>query len=506
MKKKLLLSSIAYTFFSLMLLSCDNCLDETKYTYSISSDTFYKTAEEANAAVLAPLSAMRTAYDANWFATLEINTEYCYGKGVYDNYDQYNGFLNATHINRSADNWKNLYKAILYCNTAIEKIPLSDVLTDSEKNLYLGELKFLRAFNYFSLVKHWGGVPLKTEKNISTWDIPKSSKNEVFDFIVNDLIFALEYCPDSPRQLATPGKNAVKALLSEVYMYTQNYDEAKKLAGEVINSGAYSLVSVQKPRDFDKVFGYDLITSTEEVFYIKTSRTDNMTWSYLSYTSHPKYEIEPGKLMLNGNGYYTHYSDLRNPVIANWDKKDFRYGLNIAFYVFGADAFGEYTCLLTKYWDPNSQGGGANVSIPLIRYTDVMITYAEATARVANTPTEESIEMLNQLRRRAYGYDYKTPNPDLDYKLSDYNTMDKFIDLLIQEEMYERINEGKHWDFTVRLGKAQELVGKNWNVQEGSWTEISERHYLWKIPDSEFNYNKAMDQTKDQNPGYTSAE
>ena len=62
------------------------------------------------------------------------------------------------------------------------------------------------------------------------------------------------------------------------------------------------------------------------------------------------------------------------------------------------DAYGEYTCLLTKYTDPNAQGNGANVSIPLIRYTDAMLIYSEACARVANAPTTESIEMLNQLR------------------------------------------------------------------------------------------------------------
>lgn len=489
-----------------MLASCDDCLDETKYTPSISSNTFYNTPEEANAAVLAPLDIMRSAYNSNFFATLEINTEYCYPKGIYTSYAAYNGFTNATHMTRSQANWTNLYKAIMFCNMAIQKIPQATQMTEEEIALYLGELRFIRAFNYFNLVKYWGGVPLKTEENIEIWNVPKSTKSEVYDFIIADLKYALEHCPDKARYLATPCKNAVRACLADVYMHTGDYSEAKSLAGEVINSGVYSLVQVSAPRDFDKVFGPDLVTSTEEIFYIKTSRVDGKTWDYLSYTSHPKYEIEPGKLMLNGNGYYTHYTDLRNHVISTWDKKDLRYSLNVGFYVFGADAFGEYTCLLTKYWDPNAQGSGANVSIPLIRYPDVMLIYAEASARIAKRATEESIEMLNQLRRRAYGKDPKIPNVELDYKLSDYTTIDAFLDLLIREETYEHFNEGKHWDFIVRLGKAQELVGKYYNVKDGSWTVIQERHYLWKIPDSEFNYNKAMNQATDQNPGYTSAE
>ena len=53
-----------------LLTACDNALNETDYTYSISSETFYNTVEEANASVLAPLDAMRSAYNSNFFATL----------------------------------------------------------------------------------------------------------------------------------------------------------------------------------------------------------------------------------------------------------------------------------------------------------------------------------------------------------------------------------------------------------------------------------------------------
>ncbi|MEA4904106.1 MAG: RagB/SusD family nutrient uptake outer membrane protein [Petrimonas sp.] len=501
---KKLLSTILIALTAASLTSCYESLDEANYTYAVATLNFYNTPEEANAAVMAPLNYMRSSYDANWFATLEINTEYGYPKGVYSNYTpRYEGLINATHVNRIATNWDNLYRSILYCNIAIDRLPEANAMTTEEINAYIGELRFLRALNYFNLVRNWGGVPLRTEENMETWDLAKSPVNEVYNLIIEDLKFAIGNVPAKPRLVGTPGVNACKSLLSEVYMYTEDYKEALRLSSEVIDSKEYSLVPVTSSRDFDKVFGYDLVTSSEEVFYIKTSRTDGKTWNYVSYTAHPKYEIEPGLRMLNGNGYYTHYTDLRNKVIENWDRNDLRYGLNIGFYVFGADAYGEYTCLFTKFWDPLAQGSGANVSIPLIRYPDVLITFAEASARVNNNvPTEQSMEAINKLRRRAYGFNPEIANAEIDYKLSDYNTMDKFIDLLIREETYERMNEAKHWNFTVRLGKAQELVGAYSNV-DGDYTEIKEKHYLWKIPDAEFNYNKAMDQKRDQNPGYT---
>lgn len=484
------------------LTSCYETLNEADYTYAIATSNFYNTPEEANAAVMAPLNYMRSSYDANWFATLEINTEYCYPKGVYTGYSpRYEGLVNSTHVNRISDNWNNLYRSILYCNIGIDRLPNANAISAEEINAYVGELKFLRALNYFNIVRNWGGVPLRTEGNMETWDLAKSSVTDVYKLIIEDLKFAINNVPAKPRLIGTPGINAAKSLLSEVYMYTENYQEALQLSSDVINSKEYSLVPVSTTREFDKVFGYDLVTSSEEVFYIKTSRTDGKTWNYISFTAHPQYQIEPGQRMLNGNGYYTHYTDLRNKLIENWDRDDLRFDLNVGFYVFGADAYGEHTCLLTKYWDPLAQGSGANVSVPLIRYTDVLITFAEASARVNNNPTAQSIETLNKIRRRAYGLNPEIANEEIDYKLSDVKNLDEFIDLLIKEETYERMNEAKHWNFTVRLGKAQELVGKYLNV-EGDYTEITQKHYLWKIPDAEFNYNKEMDQRKDQNPGY----
>lgn len=482
-----------------LLQSCTHELDEADYTYANTVDNFYNTPEEANASVMAVLESMRQAYDANWFTLLEANTEYVYAKGIYTGYDSYKGFVNSGQITRSEVNWSNIYRAILLSNVAIDKLPAGKELSEEQKNKFIAELRFLRAYNYFSLVKHWGGVILRTDKNLDEWDLPKSTKEEIYAFIVEDLIFAVANLPLDARIGGTPDQLTAKALYAEVALFLQQYDLALQLSTEVVESGKYSLVSITKSLDFDKVFGFDLPRSTEEMFYIKTSRTDNKTWSYLSYTSHPKYKIND-ELMLNGFGYFTHYTDLKNELIKNWDANDFRLDRNVGFYVFGADTYGDSTCLLTKYRDPHASGGGANVNIPLIRYTDVLFTYAESLARV-NADFSKSVEVLNQIKRRAYGKPIHSAHPTIDYDATTINSFDAFVDVLIQEEMYERFNEGKHWDFIVRLGKAEERIGK-YKSRKGEHTAIDPIHYLWKIPDTEFNYNKKLDQVKDQNPGY----
>lgn len=493
------------------LTACQSWLDETKYTYSISTATFYNTANEANAAVVSVLDQMRSAHNANWFASLEINTEHIYPKGVYQASGGYTGITNTTHLSRCGSNFQSLYRAIMRCNTPLSRLPEASDMTEEQIATYMGELYFLRAFCYWDLVRTFGSIPLRTTENMYTWDLPKSSVQDVYALIVSDLKKAMADCPDKPRYYGTPCKNAAKALYAGVCMNLGEYAEAKKYAGEVISSGDYALVQITSGDDFAaKVFGEGLANTSEEVFYIKTNMTDSKTWDYLSYTAHPQYKYD-GVNTVCKTGYYTHYTDLDNPVIKNWDERDHRRSLNIAHYAFSATTYGENTCLLMKYRAPNASGSKSQIDIPLLRYTDVLLTYAEACARTGDMTN--AVNALNQIKRRAYGGDPDVANPEIDYVASDYADYDSFFyGALLNEERYETFNEAKHWFFEERHGKWEELVQANYRVacpwprtdaeSIGKEITVAEMCHLWKIPAEEFNYNKALDEAKDQNPGY----
>ena len=70
------------------------------------------------------------------------------------------------------------------------------------------------------------------------------------------------------------------------------------------------------------------------------------------------------------------------------------------------------------------------------------------------------------------------------------------MDLLIQEQMYECFNEAKRWFFLQRLGIAKEQIKKIKGI------DVADKHMLFPIPTTEFDYNEAMDPNTDQNPGY----
>lgn len=493
------------------LTACQSWLDETKYTYSISTATFYNTPNEANAAIVSVLDQMRSAHNSNWFASLEINTEHIYPKGVYQASGGYSGITNTTHLTRCGSNFQSLYRAIMRCNTPLSRLPEASDMTKEEIAAYMGELYFLRAFCYWNLVRTFGSIPLRTEENMYTWDLPKSSVSDVYDLIVSDLKKAMADCPDKARYYGTPCKNSAKALYAWVCLDLKQYAEAKEYAGQVISSGSYSLVQVTSGDDFaTKVFGEGLPTTSEEVFYLKTSMTDSKTWDYLSYTAHPQYKYD-GVNTVCKTGYYTHYTDLDNPVIKNWDERDLRRSLNIAHYAFSASTYGENTCLLLKYRAPNASGSKAQIDIPLLRYTDVLLTYAEACARTGDM--SNAVNALNQIKRRAYGGDPNVANPEIDYVATDYADYDAFFyGALLDEERYETFNEAKHWFFEERHGKWEELVQANYRVacpwprtdpsSIGKEITVAQMCHLWKIPAEEFNYNKALDEARDQNPGY----
>lgn len=490
MKKILFITIIGMLFFT----SCQNWLDEEPK--AVAAETFYNTSAEADAAVMAPLYKLRSGFGSLYPGFMECFADYQYGRGSWEDNSRYTG-LNATNINRTSTIWTSLYNAIRDCNIPISRLPNASSLTDAQKAAYIGELKFLRAFCYFHLVRFWNAVPLRTDENMSEWNLGKSSADEVYTLIKSDLEFAIANAPDKPRLVGTPGKNAAKSLLAQVQVQLGNFAEAKRLAGEVINSGAYALVPVTKYREFEKIFGPNVVNTTEEIFYFKTSRNNNMGWEYVMMCSHPRALIE-GKYMHGrgsgaGDGWYAIYTKLANPLISGWDEKDLRKNYNILPFDIGQ---GNTTALDTKFYDPDATGSGAaNVSNPLIRYADILLLYAEATVQASGTPDEDALEKLNMVHRRAYGYTPTVSSPD-DFNLGDYNTKEKFMKLLIREQAYENYNEGKRWPFLVRLGIAKEVI------KEVKGIDIQDKHFLFPIPTTEFDYNKGLDPTKDQNPGY----
>ncbi|HDZ13579.1 MAG TPA: RagB/SusD family nutrient uptake outer membrane protein, partial [Pricia sp.] len=351
---------------------------------------------------------------------------------------------------------------------------------------FVAEAKFIRAFNYFNLVRNWGGVPLRTDLNLDEVDVKRSTEAEVYDFIFQDLSDAENKLPEEPRNIGRPTTYAVKSLMADVYLTKGMYSEASSKAFEVIQSDKFSLVPVTSVEDFQyNLFGPDILTTTEEIFYLKFARQPNLGNWILFILNHP----DTG--LFNFGGAYAHYSDSTNPFYVNWDDNDLRKGLwdQIDF------GLGETTLVSKKYVDQNAveRSAGAGNDLPIYRYAEILLIYAEAMARETGVPTAEGMEALNKVHRRAYGQEIDSPS-SFDYNLEDYN-LDSFVDLVLDERAYEFVFEGKRWYDLKRTGKAAQTI------IEAKGITIAERHYLWPIPIQEIDFNDAIN-SENQNPGY----
>ena len=122
------------------------------------------------------------------------------------------------------------------------------------------------------------------------------------------------------------------------------------------------------------------------------------------------------------------------------------------------------------------------VNFPIIRYADVLLMYAEAVWRAHEVPSPEALEYVNQVRRRGFGVDIKTPNEAVDLKMMDG---DKFAEALLAERSFELCFEGQRWYDLVRFGKLEEGVkklAKYSSVATSQAQNFQPKHVIFPIP------------------------
>jgi hypothetical protein len=192
------------------------------------------------------------------------------------------GYGRALSSNPTLQNfWSTSYLGIGNCNVGLANLPINDLLDDDGYKLkdevrdrYLAEMKFLRAYLYFELVKVFGGVPLvdKTLPVSNSNNLKRATSQEIFDFIISDLEAAASKLPKkseiqtSDRGRAT--REAAWAMQARVYLFFAKsnpalFEKARDAAKKVIDGNAYSLTP-----NFQDLFLKDGYKTTEPIFSI----------------------------------------------------------------------------------------------------------------------------------------------------------------------------------------------------------------------------------------------
>lgn len=473
--------------------SCNKLLEESPKGLNV--DAFYNTPAEVEAGLAGIYTPLRSQMSGWWISILESHAEWGAGLNGSANFDPFKTMKGIDKVgeNNLVPIWNSFYVAIRNANLVINYTPNGTSLTPEQKNRYMAEAKFLRAFAYFQLVRGWGGVPLHTEKNINeSGSIAKGSKTQIYELIATDLEFAEKYLPDRAPLIGKPSVWSAKTFLADVYFHQGLHDKAALKANEVITSGKHALEKVTVAEDFNKVFGMGS-NSAEEIFYLKYNV--NSPSQLVLHTM----QISTPWFGSNGFGNINWHNQAK--LYTTWINNDLRKRFNWYIdtrgnpFLANQPEFPRQAGIILspkKYNNPSATI--ETFSVPSYRYADVLLMYAEASAQAAG-PTANGMEKLNMVHRRAYGYDPLQPSP-VDFKIPDFNSKKAFTDLVIMERGYETQLEGKRWFDLVRSGTVKEVMKNNIN------RDVEDKHLLWPIPTIEFDLNPGLDRTKDQNPGY----
>jgi hypothetical protein len=480
--------------FLLAATACQDALTERPRTF-LSQETVFSSRDGAVSATVGIYEPFREDDLYGWWllGNLEFWSDYIFGRGSQAPPSLYQ--LNATGITRIGFIWRGAYNVINRANIVVQQLEEKEIegLDNTLKEQLIGEARFLRALSYFHLVRLFGAVPLRTvpETDQSKLAIPRSPVEDVYAQILSDLQFAEDNLPDVNYNEGRATRWSASGLLSIVYLTRSQWSEAAAKAKEIMDSGLFQLVEVEKPEDFQNIFGPTVVTHSEEIFSLKHARIEGL-------------EFEPLWLMhragsgysLNGNAH----AWFGNPDswLGDWMKEIGGPDMRTTDWMYNGphdEQFlsPEIPMLFKKFRDPDSDLPGND--FPIVRYSEILLIFAEATSQANGGPTPEAYEAANKIRRRARGLDLNTPAPDVDFPPG-LNAAD-FQDEILLERAKEFVMEGKRWYDLLRTGKTLEVIRAS-GVQKSA---IQEKHLKWPIPAVEIDNNEGMTQA-DQNPGW----
>jgi hypothetical protein len=175
---------------------------------------------------------------------------------------EFDAFRNFTEGNATLavqSTWNSLYTVVAQSNALINNlgtaVPAS--VTPSVVNAALGEAHLMRAAAYFYLVRLFGNVPIITNPAPfvgSFQTVPTNPVTDVYKFITIDLQFAEANCSPGVASTGHVSSGSASALLAKVYLYMQDYANAKKEAEKVINSGEFGLIGLDAAGTYTNLF------------------------------------------------------------------------------------------------------------------------------------------------------------------------------------------------------------------------------------------------------------
>ncbi len=463
--------------------SCNELLNEKTFS-TLGESNFYRNSEDAEAllnGVYANSQGYRdVARDLLTFGEMTTDIMLESDGAIYALIQPVQEFTWSTTHPWLQGLWVRYYRAIFRANTVIDKVP-SIAMDEELKTQIIAEGRFLRALNYYFLLDLFGPTPLILTSETSVTDRPvRANRDEFVNFVRDEFIAVSNILPVIPRQTNRATKGAALGFLCKLYLQEKNWDNVVRMSKELMDLNAYGLFT-----DGDRNELFDIKNKLSNEFIYVHPFPDNPTGdkgnTYLSHAAPPGYKFQfPPKV--NFAAQFKIRSDFLNTFEENDERRKaflFEYvNMNNKNIILGKDNVRSF-----KYpEDPNGVGDLSSNDFPLLRYSDILLSRAEALNEL-NGPIQESIDLINLIRNVA-GVE--------NINLSDYNDKKSLREFILEERGREFHTEGLRRQDLIRHGKFIEYA-----IKRG--LNAKEYQILFPIPQSEIDKNENLI----QNNGYS---
>ena len=305
---------IAIALVALSTQSCQNFLDE-ELVSDVSAGSYYTTAAGLEDAVDATYSFLREIYSNERAYSLTIFGTDTHTNGADGGWKSFNYYDNNLNSDAAIllEQWTFLYQGVNQANSVLNR---SEAVTDMDpatKVIREAEVRFLRAFYYFYLVRTWGDVHFSLEETIGAQVTANKTDQSVIyaDGIIPDLEFAIANLPDVQANYGRATKPAAQFLLGQAYLtrgyqpfaQANDFANAETLLTSVIDDYNFALVASHKELwDQDKQLNSEVIWAVQYSTDLILNGGDNGVGNRGHLYFGMEYDVQPGMIRDIANG------------------------------------------------------------------------------------------------------------------------------------------------------------------------------------------------------------
>jgi hypothetical protein len=476
------------------LMSCTEMLEEEVFI-EVASSNFFQNDDDALEAIYGLYAKLR----ADALVTKDNGRReswgfYGIGEGsvfnfnevttdeVYVHWESFGGFfqyLNSfTWLANSESHFDqifaDLYEGIGIANNILENIE-NEGISDEVSNRVKGEALLARGLFYSTAFSFYRNIPLILNVVTDPLSAPEQSGPDlVIASVVSDLTEAAELLPVSlaSGEWGRFTKGSALALLARFQLNQKNWEAARAAAQGVIDLGVYELSN-----GYADAFAVENSGNAEIIMTIPCIAQPGIGNTFIAHTAEPDFV---------SGGWGGHL--VRNEFYATFDAQDVRRTYLLNEYTTTSGAIGEVGqgYMILKYeTDSNRIGAWAGNDIVLHRYAEVILTLAEALNEL-NGPNQQSIDLINEIRARAFN--------------NDTGKLLQLADFGSKEELRSHILDERGWELYAEGYRRDDLIRHNLYISRSIERGNNAENYmeLFPIPQTELDKNVNLV----QNSGY----